>query len=201
MDMPLDRRAELLEKIVEALLESGAADLSLRPLAERVGTSARLLIYHFGSKDQLVASAIGQVHADIAASLSVRAAGEQPASLRALLTMFWSWATEPGNHSHFRLLLEIDGLTLYDRIRFSEDFRRANSAFWTDLIDQAAAKLPRTGDRPTARITLIFCALTGLLQEFLSSGDLEKTTAAFTALIDLVAPGDATPPQAQGSRS
>lgn len=199
MDMPLDRRAELLGKIVEALLESGAGDLSLRPLAERVGTSARLLIYHFESKDQLVACAIERVHADIAASLSLRAAADQPTSLRALLTMFWNWATEPAHQGHFRLLLEIDGLTLYQRIRFSDDFRRANSTFWTDLIDQAAARLPRAGERPTARITLIFCALTGLLQEFLSSGDLEKTTAAFEALIDLVAPEDAAPSQAQGS--
>jgi len=44
MTLPMDRRAQLLSRIVEALLERGAADLSLRPLAERVGTSARLLI-------------------------------------------------------------------------------------------------------------------------------------------------------------
>jgi AcrR family transcriptional regulator len=201
MDMPLDRRAELLEKIVEALLESGAADLSLRPLAEQVGTSARLLIYHFESKDLLVARAIEQVHADIAASLSVRVARDQPESLRALLAMFWDWATAPANQRHFRLLLEIDGLTLYQRIRFSEEFRRANSMFWDQLIDQAAARLPRTGDRPTARVTLIFCALTGLLQEFLANGDLDKTTAAFATLIDLVAPAEAAPVPVQGSAS
>lgn len=198
MDMPLDRRAELLERIVEALLESGAADLSLRPLAERVGTSARLLIYHFESKDQLVAHAIDRVHDDIAASLGVRVARDQPASLRALLTMFWEWSSEPANLRYFRLLFEIDGLTLYQRIRFSEDFRRANSAFWTDLIDRAAARMPRSGERPAARLTLIFCALSGLLQELLSTGDRDKTTAAVVTLIDLVAPTTSAP--AQGSQ-
>ena len=200
MDIPLDRRTALLERIVEALLDTGAADLSLRPLAERVGTSARLLIYHFGAKDQLVAAAIEQVHDNIAASLAVRAARDAPQSLRAVLTMFWDWATEPASQRYFRLLFEIDGLTLYARIRFSDEVRRANSAFWITLIDRAAARLPRAGEPPAGRRTLIFCAISGLLQERLATGDLDQTTAAFLALIDLVAPDADTPVPSQGPK-
>jgi hypothetical protein len=40
-----------------------------------------------------------------------------------------------------------------------------------------------------------------LLQEFLSTGDREKTTAALRALIDLIAGQGATPPQNQGPAS
>ncbi|WP_293906633.1 TetR/AcrR family transcriptional regulator [Phenylobacterium sp.] len=199
MDMPLDRRAELLAQIVTALLDNGAGDLSLRPLAERVGTSARLLIYHFGSKEQLIASALAEVRGQVAASLSARAAREAPESQRGLLTMFWDWATETPNQRYFRLLFEIDGLAMYDRISFSEEVRRANSAAWTTLIDRAAGRLPQTGEQSAARSTLIVCAISGLLQEFLSSGDRQTTTAALSALIALVAPDAPASPHVPGS--
>jgi AcrR family transcriptional regulator len=50
----MDRKSELRTKALEYLLEHGVADLSLRPLASEIGTSARLLIYHFESKDGLI---------------------------------------------------------------------------------------------------------------------------------------------------
>ena len=49
-----NRKDELIESLIAYLLENGLADLSLRPLAAGTGTSARLLIYHFGSKEDLL---------------------------------------------------------------------------------------------------------------------------------------------------
>jgi AcrR family transcriptional regulator len=40
------------------VLEHGLIGLSLRPLAAELGTSDRMLIYHFGSKDELVADVL-----------------------------------------------------------------------------------------------------------------------------------------------
>lgn len=53
-----ERRADLLNASIEYLLENGVADLSLRPLAAKVGSKARLLVYHFGSKDALLTEAM-----------------------------------------------------------------------------------------------------------------------------------------------
>ena len=52
------RRLDLLNASVEYILNHGIADLSLRPLAANVGSKARLLIYHFGTKDSLVTEAM-----------------------------------------------------------------------------------------------------------------------------------------------
>ena len=49
MGQRTDKRAELLRQVVDQLAEHGIADLSLAPLAERLGTSKRMLIYYFGS--------------------------------------------------------------------------------------------------------------------------------------------------------
>lgn len=185
----VDRRTELLGKIVDELLTSGAADLSLRPLAERVGTSARLLIYHFDSKEQLVAAALAEVRRHIGASLHARASQAKPDTLRALIMMVWDWATETPNQRYFRLLFEVDGLAMFDRLSFSEEASRANSAVWIDLIDKAAARLAQGGDLFSAHSTLIVATFTGLLQEFLSTGDRARTSQALCALVDFISQG------------
>lgn len=200
MDTPIDRRGELLGKIVEDLLARGAADLSLRPLAERVGSSARLLIYHFGSKEELVAAALAAVRRHIGASLQARAAQVKPQTLPALITMVWDWATETYNQRYFRLLFEVDGLAMFDRLNFSEDVARANSAVWITLIDRAAGRLAQGGDLFSAHSTLILGAFTGLLQEFLTTGDRARTTRALGALVDLISQGAAAP-HLEGHRS
>jgi len=187
MDMPLDRRAELLSAIVDALLTHGAADLSLRPLAERVGTSARLLIYHFGSKEQLLADALAEVRIRVQTALGALAITARPATLRALIMMVWDWAVDPANQRYFRLLFEVDGLTMFDPSKVTKEIGRDHSAAWIAMIQRAAERL--AAERPLfeAHSTLVLAALTGLLQEFLSTGDLDRTTAAMSALIDLIA--------------
>src|SRR5690349_315476 len=52
--VPISRRAELTDGALRYVLEQGLVGLSLRPLAAALGTSDRMLIYHFGSKDALV---------------------------------------------------------------------------------------------------------------------------------------------------
>ncbi len=187
MDMPLDRRGELLSAIVDALLTHGAADLSLRPLAERVGTSARLLIYHFGSKEQLLADALAEVRLRVQTALAAHAAKVRPATLRALVMMVWDWAVQPANQNYFRLLFEVDGLTMFDQLKISQAIGRDHSAAWIAMIQRAAERLPAEGPLFDTHSTLILGALVGLLQEFLSTGDLDRTTAAMSALIDLIA--------------
>jgi AcrR family transcriptional regulator len=199
--METDRRSELLGHIVEDLLSRGAADLSLRPLAERVGSSARLLIYHFNSKEELVAAALSEVRRHIGASLYARGARMRPETLRDLMVMVWDWATEAENQRYFRLLFEVDGLALFDRLTFSDEVKRANSAVWTGLIDRAAGRLAQGGDLFSAHSTLILGAFTGLLQEFLSTGDRARTTQALHALLDLISQGAPAPTRMQGRPS
>jgi len=49
------KKAAWLEAMAAHVLEHGLNTASLRPLARAAGTSDRMLIYHFGSKDGLVA--------------------------------------------------------------------------------------------------------------------------------------------------
>ncbi len=61
---PSARQAELLELAYRYALEHGLADLSLRPLAAAVGSSPRVLLYLFGSKDGLVRALLARARSD-----------------------------------------------------------------------------------------------------------------------------------------
>jgi len=182
-----DRRTVLLEAIVDVLLADGIADLSLRPLAERVGTSARLLIYHFGSKEDLLVAALAQVRARIAGELKELAQTDKSRSIDAALTRFWRWATAEPNQKYFRLLFEIDGLAMHDQLRFSTQARNESTSVWLNLIRNAEALSGRSSIDPPGRTTLIWATIAGLLQDLLTTGDHERTTAALHYFLSLIA--------------
>jgi AcrR family transcriptional regulator len=180
------RRDDLLEKIVDVLLVQGVSDLSLRPLAEKVGSSARLLIYHFESKEKLLSDALDRVRERIQVELRNLAANERPRSTEDFLLMFWRWATAKPNQGYFRLLYEVDGLVLQGRAEFTQAFPERGVETWLKVLE-AIADHPATGRSGSrARATFVHATLNGLLQDFLATGDRKRTTEALHVLIDVL---------------
>lgn len=54
----MSAREELLDRVVAWFVEHGVGDTSLRTVAAGVGTSHRMLHYHFGSRDGLLAAVV-----------------------------------------------------------------------------------------------------------------------------------------------
>src|SRR5262252_10316604 len=52
------KREVLLAGALQYVLAHGIEDLSLRPLAAALGTSARMLVYHFGSRERLLRAVV-----------------------------------------------------------------------------------------------------------------------------------------------
>jgi AcrR family transcriptional regulator len=91
----VNRREELLDQVVDHVLEHGLIGLTLRPVAAAIGTSDRMLIYHFGSRDGLVSAVVAHV-----GERSVVAVDALPAarSVRAGVNALWAaYQTEPLN--------------------------------------------------------------------------------------------------------
>ena len=57
----LERRQELLDAVVEEFAVGGIGDRSLRDVAAAVGTSHRMLLHHFGSRNELLLAIVDQV--------------------------------------------------------------------------------------------------------------------------------------------
>src|SRR5215467_6510066 len=89
------RREDLLDASIQYILENGVADLSLRPLAAAVGSKARLLIYHFRTKDALVAEAMIVVRDRVQKAFTAVVAQDRSRAASHILRAFWNWATSP----------------------------------------------------------------------------------------------------------
>ena len=76
-------RETLLPLLAAHVMAHGLADASLRPLARAAGTSDRMLIYHFGNKDALVAALLDYLVARFADALDSAFPQARSASRRA----------------------------------------------------------------------------------------------------------------------
>src|SRR6202044_232621 len=103
------RKNELCGRALDYCLAHGISELSLRPLALQIGTSARLLIYHFGSRDGLIGAVMDEAHRRVQKSFGELMRG---AANKGVLRKFWDWTTDPRNSPYLRLMFEVQMLAL-----------------------------------------------------------------------------------------
>ncbi len=166
-----DARQRLLSAAIEHLAASGISDLSLRQLAAALGTSHRMLIYHFGSKEGLLTEVVRAVEQGQRDAM----AGAEPDFVRA-----WERFADPALWPHERLFFEIYGQALQGR----PGTTGLLDGVVTSWLDQAEAQ---GFDRADARLAV--AAMRGLLLDLLATGDRAGTDAAaarFGALAGLV---------------
>jgi len=183
----IERREEILEKIVDVFLAEGIAGLSLRPLSAAVGSSARLLIYHFGSKEELIAAALEQVRLRITETVRDLLQRAHAESLGDFLRVFWEWAIQETNQRYFRLLFEIDGLAMHEGKIVAEKDRVAGATGWLKVFERRAEELAETAEGRSGVATTIVAAINGLLHDYFATGDMKRTTAGMEFLIEALA--------------
>lgn len=176
------RRAELIDRCLRYFLKHGAAGISLRPLAAATGTSARLLVYHFGSKDRLIGAVMDEVRSRLQRSFSDLAASSRRGRRQSPMQAFWSWAIRAENAPYLRLLFEVQILAIQDPGRYAR-YLEGTSTSWLDLIERS---LPPSQDR-RAVATLCAAVMDGLLLEYLSTGQVKRTTRALALFDRMVA--------------
>lgn len=89
----VSRRDELLDRVTDHVLEHGLIGLTLRPLAAAIGTSDRMLIYHFGNRDALVSAVVARAGERGVAYVE---AMPRARSVRAAVNRLWaSYGVEP----------------------------------------------------------------------------------------------------------
>lgn len=166
-------RNQLLEKCLAYFLRRGVANLSLRPLAAAAGTSARMLLHYFGSKEALIAEVMGQVQARLQAAFQELATNQGTRDRETLLQDFWKVLSAKTNRPALRLLFEVQMLALQNPKRYRRYLTRT-SATWRELIQRA---LP-CRQKSAVSATLYTAVIDGLLLELLSTGDLNRTSRA-----------------------
>jgi AcrR family transcriptional regulator len=168
-----ETKPDLLERIANYVLENGLIDLSLRPLAATLDTNARMLLYHFGSKEQLVIEVLGTIQQRQQAALEQIIVPKLAPKTR--FKRLWAWLSAPEQIPFLRTLFEVE-LRAIDGTKIYQEFARASLLAWMDVVG-----LNLTRASP-ATINFVTAALVGLLLDRFSTGDIARTEAAFNAL-------------------
>jgi AcrR family transcriptional regulator len=110
------RKRQILEAAYTYVSEHGLADMSLRPLAEAIGSSPRVLLYLLGSKDALVVALLARARADELRLLG-SLGDNPPGALAEVGEAVWHWLSAPEHRgllilwaeSYARSLVNPDG--------------------------------------------------------------------------------------------
>ena len=152
------RRNELIAESLDYFLEHGVAGLSLRPLARKIGTSARMIVYHFGSKDGLITAVMDEVRARIQKSFAGAPTDSRTKPSERAIHAFWAWMIQPSNIRYLRLLFEVQVLAMQNPARYARYLERTSSS-WLEIIE---ASLPQSR-RNRIVATLYEAVVDGLL--------------------------------------
>ncbi|TDU80555.1 TetR/AcrR family transcriptional regulator [Streptomyces sp. KS 21] len=186
------KRDHLLRQVRAYVVENGLANLSLRPLAKALGTSDRMLLYYFGSKEQLVAQALdrdeGRPLLVLRRALDVAGAPTDPAGMRAMLEEVWrQFTTPPERRDILPVTFEVMTASVLNPDRYGPVMRSLLTE-WRHVLVCAFTGLGMPDDRADAEAALLVDSLLGLLHAPLADGDWDRATTTFETLLDRLEP-------------
>jgi AcrR family transcriptional regulator len=169
------RRRELLDALIGAYSSGGIGGRSLRDVAEAVGTSHRMLLHHFGSRDELLLAIVEEVERRQAATLP-----ELPPDPADAVAAMWA-------------NLRRHDLRPFERL-FFECYARAaqGEAPFTRLLPSAVDRWLAAVDEHTrgavepALARLGLAVTRGLLLDLVATGDDEGVDAALAHFVSLL---------------
>ncbi|WP_328783262.1 TetR/AcrR family transcriptional regulator [Streptomyces canus] len=152
------RREELATLATDYALDHGLIGLSLRPLAAAVGTSDRMLLYHFAGKDDLVATVL-RISND--RSVEVVRALPRSRNVRTAVLDLWRASTSEESDRCHRVYVEAAALGLLGREPYVSVVREANER-WVEALADHLVAAGCTQARAGRAVALLDAAFMGL---------------------------------------
>ncbi|MQY26655.1 TetR/AcrR family transcriptional regulator [Nocardia aurantia] len=178
---PVDpqRRAELLDAMVEYTIEHGFSELSWRPAAAALGVSPTTLVHHFGTREQMLEAVLGRLRERIFAAVGPRD-GDHP-DLAAAARAVWTRTSDPRQWAEFRLFFAVYGRALQAPHQFERFLDRVVTDWMNALCEAQGPGVD--ADLARRRATLIIATLRGLLLDLLATGDRDRVDDAAQAFL------------------
>jgi AcrR family transcriptional regulator len=178
------RREALLERILDYACEHGLSELSLRPLAKAVGSSPRVLLYYFKSKDALIVEVMDAARARQTAQLATVKFGTG-LSARDICSLCWQMMSDERYTALYRLFYETFAMAMQHPDRFPGYTDRAIGD-WLEFISapSIAAGAPR--DDALAFATMILAGFRGFLMDLVATGERARVNRGVELWLDLI---------------
>jgi AcrR family transcriptional regulator len=176
-----ERKAELLAAILDYLMDKTLAELTFRSLAEGLGMSAYVLVYHFGSRDQLINDIVVSIESRLDRMRNTDVRDIDRAAWREFLLDSWQWTMAQRNRHLTRLEFEAtaqDIVAAEPRGTSQEHFRMLHHKTRDWLMVQGIAE--EFADTDARLFTSTFY---GLQFDFVVMNEPEAATKAFELML------------------
>jgi AcrR family transcriptional regulator len=197
MGRPFDyaKREQLVEQATEVLARTGVIDTSLRSLATEMGTSARMLVYYFGSKEQLILAVMNGLQEQNVPEPELYATAEE---LRQWCLDDWQEITRGSQRSRLRILEQVFGAACGQ----NSPYARYTADTLAQLTRNAQSRMEAIGMPPAVaetRARLALAAIQGLVIEFFTSTDPDRVDDTHRRMVDdlILAPFENEGPRRQ----
>lgn len=180
----LERRQELLDRIVEYLAANGLAQATLRPMAASLDVSINRLVHHFGSKEELLTAALARA-LDKQLAVQRNWLRKSPRLTQAeLYRKWWRWMNaDPANLALVRLNYE--AATLDASVTgIAGEVRADQIGVWRHDTEQRLEAEGMSRDRAEAEASLIKATFTGLVMDLFATGDRRRLTTAMNDFLE-----------------
>ena len=144
-----------------------------------------MLIYHFGSKEGLLAQVVATVEAGQREILAALAASDEPAQVA--VRRFWHGLTDPAVREHERLFFEVVALAVQGRPG-TESLRETLVEPWIEVVAAEGVRRGLAPDAARAQARLGMAVTRGLLLDLLATGDREGVDAAMELFLAAFVP-------------
>jgi AcrR family transcriptional regulator len=181
------RRAQTLDAIVEHLIAHGVADLSLRPLAKAVGSSPRVLLYYFGSKDAIVLRALERLR-ERQSALYDGMRSARFASASEACRAIWRQMSAPASEPVFRLFFEAYAVALRRPRRFATFLHDAVED-WLQFLAGPLRGAGRSEAEARAFATIVLAGFRGFMLDYCATRDrrrIDRALGLWLQMLDAV---------------
>lgn len=172
-------RERLLAEAQRMLMERGRlSDLSLRGLAEQLGTSHRMLIYHFGSRDGLLAALLVELSRQERRALLEQGDG---LGLAEALHRLEQTYIDPAHSTRTTAFFYVLGLAAQDPETYREFLASIDA--WIELFTVLGMREGRGRESARARAHAVVWAARGAMFQALATGERSAALRAFRQVL------------------
>ena len=181
----LAHRQALVDVAADHLLAHGLTGVSLRDLAAATGVSSRMLVHHFGSKEGLLTSALGEARRRQRSVLEQRLRPEPGRPYVDVLADAWRYLRTDASQPYLRLFGELHALARQPGSRWA-DFAQRSVLDWRPAIEAGFLADGAEPAEAARAATLTLAVIRGLLQDLHALDDPERVDAAHALFADLL---------------
>ena len=170
---------------MEHVAHHGVGDLSLRALAKALGTSHRMLIYHFGSREGLLIEVIRTVEEQQRAALMAMLDEDAGAPPEETMRRMWARVADPALWPNERLFFEVYAQALQGSA-YALPLLDGIVEAWVGPLTELAVAQGHDEAQARAEARLGVAVTRGLLLDLLATGDREAVDEAMERYIEAI---------------